>query len=83
MIKGGHSPESEYLRVSNEYIVSSCYICDASASSSKGCIKDHEVEQYSAKEQNDQIFFHINIYTLLRTSYIYATKTNICLTDGW
>ena len=83
MIKGGHSTESEYLRVSNEYIVSSCYICDAWALSSRGSIKDHEVEQYSAKEQNDQIFFHINIYTLLHTSYIYATKTNICLTDGW
>ena len=83
MIKGGHSPDSGYSRVSNEYIVSSCYICDAWALSSRGSIKDHEVEQYSAKEQNDQIFFHIHTYILLHTSYIYATKTNLCLTDGW
>ena len=44
MIKGGHLPESECSRVSNEYQIDSCYTCDAWDSSSRGCIKDHQVK---------------------------------------
>ena len=34
-------------------------------------------------QKSKMIIFHTNIYTLLHTSHIHATKTNICLTDGW